>query len=131
MDLGRAMGAGRWGLIGGLMIVSGGFLFDLPGLAWGGVAVAVVALVINTAGKFAHYLRLAIPREQRMRVMVAWFFLVVTIAGLLVDYTYARATAGYEGNFWALVIATAGFAAVYWGLRTRYVPKGPAVEESK
>lgn len=128
MDLGRVMGIGRWGVVLGLLTTSGAFFLDWPALAWGGVALAVVAMTVNTAGKFARYARLSIPREQRLGVMAAWLLLVATIAGLVVDYTYSRLTPGYESRFWALVIATAGFAAVYWGLRTRYVPREVAGE---
>lgn len=129
MDLGRVMAVGRWGVIGGLLITQGGFFFERSLVAWGGVAVAVMALLVNTAGKFARYWRLEITRERRLSVMGAWLLFAGVLGGLLVDYTYARVTPGYEGNFWALVIASAGFAIVYYGLRTRYVPAQPPVEE--
>jgi len=125
----RSRHGGRWGVIAGLLITQGGFFFERSFVAWGGVVVAVAALLINTAGKFATYWRLETERTRRLSVMDAWLGFVAVLGGLLVDYTHARGTPGYEGNFWALVIAAVGFATVYWGLRTRYVPVDATVEE--
>jgi len=110
-------------------VTRGGLFFERSFVVWGGVGLAATALLINTAGKFATYWRLEIDRTRRLSVMGAWLGFVAVLGELLVDYAHARATPGYEGNFWALVIAAAGFATVYWGLRTRYVPGDPTVEE--
>lgn len=125
MDLGRVMGIGRWGIIGGLLLTSLAFVLNAPILAWTGTAVVGLGLVVNTAGKFVRYGRLSIPTGERLAVMGAWLLLVLTIGGLVVDYTASRLVPGYRGRFWALVIGAAGFAAIYWGLRLRFVPGEP------
>ncbi|MFB6194376.1 MAG: hypothetical protein ABEI75_04860 [Halobaculum sp.] len=122
MDLGRVMGVGRWGVVGGALLVSGGFALGRPAVAWGGVALAGVALAVNTAGKLAYYGGLPIPRGHRVPVALTWTLVAAGVFAMLADYTYARTTPSYESQFWALLVGTAGFAAVYVGLRNRYVP---------
>lgn len=128
----RALSVGRWSGSGGAMLVGAGAAAGASAVAWIGVAVAVVGLVIATAGKFAHYGRLSIPRERRLRVMGAWAFLAATVAALLVDYAYALSGGAYEGFTLELALGAGGAAAVYWGVRTKYVPAdGDEPSESK
>lgn len=125
MDLGRVMAVGRWTLIGGLLLTSLSFLVGVSFIGWTGVGIAALGLFINTAGKFARYSRLPIPSVERVAIMAAWLLLVLTIAGLVFDYASDRLTPGYESRFWALLLASVGFAAIYYGLRVRFVPDDP------
>lgn len=122
MDLGRVMGASRWGTVGALVVVMGGLYLDRPLLAWGGVAAVAVALAADTAAKFAVYGRLSVPRGDRLKVMAAWLAVALTVLALVVDYVHARLAPGYDGFFWSLVVAAGGFSAVYAALRHEYVP---------
>jgi hypothetical protein len=122
MNVGRIIGIGRWGVVVGVLNVAGGLLYPLPELAWAGVAVVALALLVVSAGKVVQFAGYAIPPHHRLIAAASWLLAAASLGALVFDFTYAQLTPGYDGMAQSLLLLLAGSAIIYRGIRARYAP---------
>ncbi|WP_435182066.1 hypothetical protein [Halorussus sp. AFM4] len=117
-----AEGWSRLGLFFGMGFFAIGNLLEMVAVVWGGTAMIACAFILNTAGKLAHYWGLSISRAERVKLSASWLLLMLTVVGLLTNFSYARYGPGEPSFFWSFAVAGIGFGLLHMAAQTKYLP---------